>query len=244
MSTSADGDGRPENGPDKLPELPAEWGPIVIPDDPAELAAEAEQVRRELWAQAHRNAPLRRHWHILGGSAPARLAILIMSVLLLATLTSLFAIIWPGNPAPTPTVAAPTPAGTRSPTLPALDLLDEDGGLVSLRAALPAVIILTDDCACADEVAGALGAVPPGVAVVTVARRRAAPGPPSGAPPGTRPRALTDPTGELRTSLRLAPPPGKAAAVLVDRSGRILRTVPALSSVADYGPELAQLGTR
>src|SRR5262245_13169663 len=49
---------RPNNGgavpPDDggarggLPDLPPEWGPIVIPDDAAELDAEATEIRREL----------------------------------------------------------------------------------------------------------------------------------------------------------------------------------------------------
>ena len=58
------GDLRPDNGspPDDgggsqsrgLPDLPPEWGTIVIPDDPAELADEAEALRRELRGSARR----------------------------------------------------------------------------------------------------------------------------------------------------------------------------------------------
>ena len=36
------------NSPDDLPDLPEEWGVIVIPDDLSELADEVEVVRAEL----------------------------------------------------------------------------------------------------------------------------------------------------------------------------------------------------
>ncbi|GAB3967749.1 hypothetical protein [Plantactinospora veratri] len=116
MSTSADGDGRPDNGPfDGVPDLPADWGRIVIPDDPAELAAEAAQIRRELRLRARRDGWRRR----LGlrtttaGPAPLRLCLLILSVALLATLTSLFAITWPNPQRPVATGRS-TPAAARA----------------------------------------------------------------------------------------------------------------------------------
>src|SRR5690606_6148008 len=59
MGTLGGGNGgeRPSDGgnrPDGLPGLPPEWGRIVIPDDPADLAEEATEVRRELRREARR----------------------------------------------------------------------------------------------------------------------------------------------------------------------------------------------
>ncbi|MEO3925393.1 hypothetical protein ABGB07_16210 [Micromonosporaceae bacterium B7E4] len=258
MSTSADGDGRPDNGPfDGVPDLPADWGRIVIPDDPAELAAEAAQVRRELRLQARRDGWRRR----LGlptttaGPAPLRLSLLIMSVALLATLTSLFAITWPsphrpvttgrstpGNPGTSTNPGSPTAAAGQS--LPALDLVGENGRVVPLRSLLPAVIILIDGCACDEHLDAAVRAVPPGVAVVAVSTRRTEPGTRTMPPPGGGvPRFLTDPTSELRTALRLDAGKGRPAAVLTSRSGQLLRTVPELSSPGDYQADLPRLLT-
>lgn len=247
MSTSADGDGRPDNGPsDGVPDLPAEWGRIVIPDDPAELADEAAEVRRELRQQARREDWRRR----LGlpsassGPSPLRICLLVMSIALLATLTSLFAIAWPGQPRPVAT-GRTTPSAPPGRTLPALDLVGEDGRLVPLRGLLPAVIVLTDGCTCDDELEAAIRAVPPGITVVAVSARRRVPDPQTMRPPGAggTPRYLTDPTSEIRGSVQLAQQPGTASALLVGRTGEIIRTVPAVTSVADYQGDLARLTT-
>lgn len=248
MSTSADGDGRPDNGGfddlPELPDLPDDWGPVVIPDDPAELAAEAAQVRRELRREA-RHATWRRRLGLTSatGPGPLRLSLLIMTVAILATLTSLFALAWPGQPRPTPSTRT-TPNQPSGRTLPALDLLGEDGQVVPLRSLLPALVVLADTCSCAQELDAAARAAPPGVTVVAVRTRRAEPEPGSPPPTGAgRPRLLTDPTAELRGSLRLPSPPETATALLVSRSGRIIRTVPALSPPADYQADLDRLPT-
>ncbi|WP_422772164.1 hypothetical protein ACN28C_03450 [Plantactinospora sp. WMMC1484] len=248
MSTSADGDGRPENGPfEGLPDLPAEWGRIVIPDDPAELAAEAAEVRRELRLHARHDVWRR----LLGlpsataGRSPLRLCLLIMSVALLATLTSLFAITWPGQQRPQATgrTSPSNPGTTPGGALPALDLVGEDGQLVPLRGLLPAVIMLVDGCACTGELDAAVRSAPPGVAVLAVSSRRAVPSARPVAPPARTPRHLTDPTSELRTALHLNDAGGAVSVVLASRSGRIVRTVPDLTSAADYQPDLSGLLT-
>jgi|HigsolmetaAR206D_1030411.scaffolds.fasta_scaffold01115_8 hypothetical protein len=246
MSTSADGDGRPDNGGyDDLPDLPDDWGPVVIPDDPAELAAEAAQVRRELRRRARRDAWRRR----LGlsptatGPAPLRLALWIVSIGAIVTLVSLFAITWPGQRS-APTARATTPRSSGS-TLPALELLGEDGRLVPLRSLLPAMIIISDGCTCAEELDAARRAAPPEVTVVMVRTRQSTPGTgPTTAPgEGPRTRTLTDPAAELRTSLRLTTPPDAASALLVSRSGEIIRTVLELTPAVDYRADLARLAT-
>ncbi|MEV4755712.1 hypothetical protein AB0J86_11455 [Micromonospora sp. NPDC049559] len=275
MGTSGNSDGRPDNGGphDELSGLPPEWGSIVIPDDPSELAAEAALVRREL-RQLHR----RRVWRRRLGLAPAaggparpalRLPLLIMAVALLATLTSLFAVIWPGQQRQ-PAVPRTASSGTQGRTLPTLNLVGENGEPVPLRTLLPAVIIFVDSCTCADQVAAAVRAVPTGVRVVTVVTGVSAPPKPGesgaaqspGATPGTGPvagpavprpgisdaagvrRSLADPASGLRGFFPAVPRPGTAPAVLAARSGRVLRLVPTAGDVAEYPSELSQLASR
>lgn len=129
MGTQSGGDG---GGwpPDGLPDLPPEWGSIVIPDDASELAQEATKVRRELRRQA-RQRRWRRRLHL----PPPRprsddeeattlgVPLLVISIAVIATLTSLFAIAWPTRqlrPDLRPTAVASTPVagtpGTAAPT--------------------------------------------------------------------------------------------------------------------------------
>src|SRR5687767_12177349 len=111
--TPPEGGGRPEG----VPDLPPEWGTVVIPDDLSELAEESEAVRRDLRRHARQDTWRRR----LGGNASQsslRIPLLIMAVAVLATLTSLFAVTWPGRQQPvTPPVARQSgsaPAPTRT----------------------------------------------------------------------------------------------------------------------------------
>jgi hypothetical protein len=117
--SGGDGGGWP---PDELPELPPEWGPIVIPDDASELAQEATRVRRELRRKARRQR-WRRRLHLPPPKSgydeePTTLGVplLVISIAVIATLTSLFAITWPTRQQPPdlrPTAVASTPvAGT------------------------------------------------------------------------------------------------------------------------------------
>ncbi|NJC73866.1 hypothetical protein HC031_29750 [Planosporangium thailandense] len=89
--------------PDELPELPPEWGPVVIPDDPAELAREASKVRRELRWEARR-LRWRRRLHLPAprsrteDAAALGVPLLVVLIATIATLTSLFIISWPRTP--------------------------------------------------------------------------------------------------------------------------------------------------
>lgn len=248
------GGGWPPDGggqSDGLPELPPEWGPIVVPDDPAELAAEAAVIRQELSRQARRDLRLGE-----AGQSPRldpaateptslRLPLLIMSIAVLATLTSLFAFTSLGtHPAPgqpTATTGAPQPRLA----LPALDTVDAAGASVPLRGLLPAAIILTDRCTCADLVAATAAAAPPSVTVVALADARSALNPATAtqsASPGVR--ELADPTGELRGFLQI-PPPGEAATVLlVAATGQVVRVLSATNSIEDYRNDLRLLAPR
>lgn len=120
MGTRSDGNG---NGwpPDGLPDLPPEWGTIVIPDDPSELAQESSRVRRELRRHA-RQRRWRRRLHLSPPKPPPTdddvptlgVPLLVISIAVIATLVSLFAIAWPTSqvrPDLQPTAVATTPGG-------------------------------------------------------------------------------------------------------------------------------------
>lgn len=51
--------------------------------------------------------------------------------------------------------------------MPAFELVDS-GEPVPLRGLLPAVILLTDTCACPTEVANTIAVAPPGVTVIAI----------------------------------------------------------------------------
>ncbi len=240
MGTSGNGDGWPENG---LPDLPPGWGPIIIPDDPAALATESALLRRELRHQA-RQVRWRQHLGMGPDGSPLRLAVIIMTITVLATLASLTAFVWLGQQR-SPTADRGTSGGTTGRTLGAPELVDEQGGTVPLRSLLPAVIILIGICDCAEQVNGAARAAPAGVNVVAVYGARPTPSPiPEQSPaPATPIRSLADPTDELRTSLRLTAEPGVPGVLLVTRAGEILRFLPAATSVADYQADLPRLAT-
>ena len=125
--SGGDGGGWP---PDELPELPPEWGTIVIPDDASELAQEATKVRRELRRQVRQRRW--RRWLHLPPPGPRDndeeattlgVPLLVISIAVIATLTSLFAIAWPTRqlrPDLRPTAVASTPvAGTPGSSAPA-----------------------------------------------------------------------------------------------------------------------------
>ena len=93
--------GKPDaegHGPsDGLPDLPPEWGRVVVPDDASALADEAVQVRREL----RRRTSTTRWRRRLGltarpdGRPPLGLPLLMLLVAVLATAVGLVAVTWP-----------------------------------------------------------------------------------------------------------------------------------------------------
>ncbi|PZF94960.1 hypothetical protein [Micromonospora deserti] len=226
--------GKPDADGPGLPDLPPEWGRVVVPDDASALAAEAEQVRREL----------RRGGRASGRQPTLALPLLVLLVAVLTTLAGLVAVSWPRSsrtyvPA-TPAPYAP-PAGLTGRSLPALDLVDAGQSPVPLRGLLPAMIILVDGCACPSQVAEAATAAPTGVTLITVAGDRAVAAPP--APGAAAVRPLADPAGGLRAFLHLPARPGSATALLVDRSGVLVKVVPEIRSAEDYRADLARLGS-
>lgn len=236
------GDGRPaDNGgqPEGLPDLPPEWGTIVIPDDPAELAGEADEIRRELRREIRRSRWRRRFGLTLrpaGESQPSLgLPLLIMSIAVLATLTSLFVVAWPGT---RPRVDPGVTASPANLPIPRLVLQDGSGNPVLINDLMPTVILMVEGCLCTELVAETVRITPPGVAVLAVDRTVPSLAPaPSGAP--TRPTPLADRDGALRSSLGLGQPGGAATVVLVRRDGN-WRTVPAVRSVDQIRGPLAE----
>jgi hypothetical protein len=243
----------PDGGtPDDLPDLPDEWGVIVIPDDLSELSDEVDAIRAELslvapptrWQRLMRRPGGRRLRRV--AAAALRAPVLIISLAVLVTVASLFASAWPGPPRQP---ATPRTAGTvneRIEVLPALELIGTDGQAVPLRGPLPAVIMLIDGCACATLVNDTITAVDPAIAVVTVTAAGASTGltPPTNTAPqaqGKTVRVLHDPAGNVRSQLKLGEPDGTAAVLLVDRTGSIVRTVPRIASIDEIRPDLARL---
>jgi hypothetical protein len=238
---------------DDLPDLPEEWGVIVIPDDCSELADEIRAVQAELAVTRPRTRWQRfaaRPWVRLlrrAGAAGMRVPVLIVSLAVMVTVASLFASTWPGPSRSPATQRTANTTDDRGDTLPALELIGPDGQTVALRRQLPAVVLLTDGCDCARLIADMTTAVRPDIVLVTVtsgAPPSSGTTPPTGAAPqaqGKTVRTLRDPTGTLRTHLRLGSPDGTAAALLVNRGGEIVRSELHIRSVDAVKPDLARL---
>ncbi|RLP85061.1 hypothetical protein EAD89_25125 [Micromonospora sp. BL4] len=223
--------GKPDADGQGLPDLPPEWGRVVVPDDASALATEAAQIRRELRRVPGRPA----------GHRALALPLLVLLVAVLTTLAGLLAVTWPranrGADRPTPAPYSP-PATLAGRALPALDLVDAGQSPVPLRGLLPAMIILVDGCPCPDRVAEAVAAAPAGVAVVTVTGGRTVSAPPSAE---RNVRALADPAGGLRSFLGQPARTGTATALLVDRAGVVTRVLPELGPVDAYRQDLSAL---
>jgi hypothetical protein len=253
-SASDNGGDLPHDGgtPDGLPELPEEWGVIVIPDDLSELADEVRAVRAELaisaprtrWERFTARPGVRRARRIL--HAGVRAPVLIISMAVLVTVASLFASTWPGPSRSPATQRTANNTPDRGSQLPALELLGTDGKAVALRGQLPAVILLTDGCDCKELVRATIAEVRHEITVVTVSSVRPSTGttPPTGATPqpqGKTVLELRDPLNELRQFIRLAEPDGTAAALLVNRGGEIIRQESRTMSIETLKADLARL---
>jgi hypothetical protein len=234
------------NGNGELPGLPPEWGAIVVPDDPSELAEESAAVRAELrrgrgWRRLLPGRPVtgRRR------GRSVRLPALLLTVALFAAFAGLFTLGYgvrrpvPGTGAGTPAVPSPpgAPTATAPRTVPALDLIDSAGRAVALRSLLPAVILLTEGCTCDELVVAADQAAPPGAYVVVVARR--VPAVPAAARARVRP--LADPAGELRSVAGLPASSQRAGALLATRSFTVIRAVPSMASIEEIRADLPGL---
>ena len=263
MGSRSDNGGWPSDGgsSDDLPDLPEEWGVIVIPDDLSELSDEVEAIRAELrlaespsrWRRLIHRPGVRRLRRV--ASATLRAPVLIISMAVLVTVASLVASAWPGPPRQPAVQRTANSTDDVVGPLPALDLIGADGQTVPLRGKLPAVILLTDGCDCTQLISDTITAVRPEIAVIIVAgasaSASASPGsatgavtPPTGATPqaqGKTVRVLSDSAGNIRTQLKVGASDGTAAVFLVDSGGQIVRKFQRTASVEDIRPFLARL---
>jgi hypothetical protein len=234
------GDEQPPSGGgpfDGVSGMPPEWGPVVIPDDPSALDAEAQVIRKEFRRDARRYRWRRR----LRLSAPRNreapslaVPLAIMAIAVVATLISLFAVAWPGS-----YQGGPNGDGlstrARPLTLPDLTLLDTDGVPVRIRDAAPAVVLLVDGCSCEAVIANLTLAVDPrlGVLVVTTPdpNASASAGPP-GAGASTAPGAGagTNPSAGPSVESTSTAPVGVRVRRLLDPAGALRASVPGLAS--------------
>lgn len=245
-----------DNGsPDDLPDLPEEWGVIVIPDDLSELSDEVDAVRAELrlaaepsrWGRFVSRPGMRRVRKVV--TAAVRAPVLIISMAVLVTVASLFASAWPGPPRQPVTQRTANTTDDALDTLPTLELFTADGHTVTITDRLPAVILLIDGCDCAGLVSDTITAVRPDVTVVTIASASgtasAAGTPPTGAAPQAQGKTVwslhDEPPGSIRGQLELGQPDGTAAALLVDSKRNIIRKVPRVAEADDLRPDLARL---
>lgn len=233
------GQDQPPDEPVDLPDLPDD---ITIPDDPSELAGEAEQVRRELAEQRRAGG---RGATSLGGTGHTNtepsigVPLLIMSVAVLVTLVSLFAMAWSGSgetggPDAGPAASAPV-------ALPGVSLGDATGAPVQLAQHTPIVILLVEQCEdCAGLIADTASAAPAGVTVAAVGT--SVPERPAGlAADAPTPLLLADPDGTLRDQLGLGAARNAATVVLVDQDNRITQRIPGATALTQFQADLADL---
>jgi hypothetical protein len=247
------GDLRPDNGgppaddgggaqPRGLPNLPPEWGTIVIPDDAAELDHEAEALRRELHA-SFRRAKIRKRLGLGGDENSLGIPVVIMTVAILTTLISLLVVTW-GNQ---PNGGYPAIGGERTTSItkngatgPAPDMhtplndltfANSLGDKVRMGTLLPMIVLLVDGCDCQRLITGVANAVPKGVRVVPVASSATMP---AGDPANVV--RLADPAGTLRARFGDGTSDGTATAVVVSSGGKVVVTVPHAASAADIKP--------
>jgi len=230
-----DDDGR--RSPDEIPDLPPDWGHIVVPDDASALAEEAEQVRREL-----RQLARRRRWQRrlrLTSNSGLVLPLLIVATATVISLISLFAVAWPRHPdqpdsSPTIEQVAASPA-------PDLILRDDTGADVPLREARSVVVLVVGECSCTALISETIElAADEGVGVLVVGAL-AAPSLPPDAGPDVM--ALSDPSGALLTEVGQSnAPPSTAAVMLIDADGNVVRVLAGARTAAEFSSDLVRLG--
>jgi hypothetical protein len=240
-----DGDGRPSPDNGGLPDLPPEWGTVVVPDDLTELDREATALRRE-----RRRLARRSRWrHRFGlpplpddaDNPPVGVPLLVMSIAIIAALTSLFAITLTTR---SPSTAPPPVAATASSTASMIDLAltDSNDKQVRLRDQLPAVILVLDGCSCGPLISGVASSVPANVKVLAVDRMVPF------IPSGVSAIALADPEQALLATYAIADRGAKPAqvptAVFVSAGGIVIATISPALTVAELQPSLAKLAKK
>lgn len=239
----SDGDLPPGEG--ELPELSGPWADVVVPDDPRDLAAEAEQVRAEL--RARREGPglssvfRTRRWRRFGLSGPLVTLVLVV----VASFASLVVVILPTSPTSprgAPLADPSVGAGRVGGLVPPAQLRDARQGYLEVRTVRPAVLLLSPaSCATCPETGRALlratfdARLP--VVLVTVGGT-----PVTLAPDADRTRAFSvaDPGGLFTGRIQDASATGPTA-VLVRADGTITHTVADVADVGALRSEFAAL---
>jgi hypothetical protein len=239
---------RPQEG-GGLPDLPPEWGTIIIPDDAAALDDEGASIRRQF-----RRAAIRRRWrrrfHLR--PEPARrttddspgiaVPLLIMSIAVIATLVSLFAVAWPGRaPRTTPRVGPPTSAPA-AVSLTGVSLQDAEGKPVALKELTPAVVLIVDGCSCEQLIRSTADAVvaakSPAKVIVVATRPPTLPGELNAQ---ASVRSLADPNSSVRASVPALAGDRTSAAALVGGDGKLVKAVRSVTTPDAFKPELSLL---
>ncbi len=238
-----DGDGRPPPDNGGLPDLPPEWGVVVVPDDLAELEREAADLRRESRRLARRNRWRRRFGlspKASSDSPPVGIPLLIMCIAIVAALTSLFAITFTTRTGPDVSPSSPVAAPAATAQMVDLTLTGAGGKSVHLRQSLPAVILLLDGCSCAELIQQTAAAAPVKVKVFVVDKTVPY------IPATIRATALADPNQALLAIYgsgadRATTPAAIPTALLIDHTGRVTASVSPASTVADFQTALTSL---
>jgi hypothetical protein len=201
MSDRRPGDGGgmpPEEGGGSyrgdLPDLPPEWGSVVIPDNAAELEAEASAIRRELRREAIRGR-VRRGLGLSStkGEPPSiGVPVVIMAVAVITTLLSLFVVTWDHRRSATAPVGPDAVAQATDVPIADVTLADASGARVTVNGVLPAVLLLVDGCDCEDLIASIAAAAPPPVTIVPIA-----PSAPCAVGTAKNVHCLADPNGTI-----------------------------------------------
>jgi hypothetical protein len=248
MGSFREGEGTPPSDNGGVPDLPPEWGVVVIPDDPSELDRETLVLRRQR-RRSMRRAKWRRRLGLPARTGaedenpPVGTPLLIMAIAIVAALTSLFAItLSTRTGSGTTTTTAQRPAA--SPVMPQmmyLSLPDAAGHQVSLRKSLPAVILVLDGCACSDLIQETVSAAPAKVKVLVVDRNAPT------LPASSTAVALADNQQGLLATYgggpdRNARPAGQVTAMLVDASGNVIRTFSHANLIGVFRDALTALG--
>jgi hypothetical protein len=185
-----------------LPGLPPEWGTIIIPDDAGELDREGAHLRRRFRREAFRRR-WRQRFHLrpkpmgraTDESPGLAVPLLIMTVAVIATLTSLFAVAWPDR-RPTSSPNLPIRTSSTRVSVSALTLVDNAGSPVRMGSMSPAVVLLVDGCACDDLIKASYVAIAAsGPTGTTVAGAAGTPGPHPTGPANSGPSAASTPSG-------------------------------------------------
>jgi hypothetical protein len=242
-----DGDGRPPPDDGDLPEFPPEWGVVVIPDDLTELDKESAALQRER-RRDMRRTKWRRRLRLPAAKgngenpSPVGVPLLIMSIAIIAALTSLFAITLTSRSSRSQqSTTAPTVTPQESPQMIDLALTDAADNSVRLRDTLPAAILLLDGCACDQLIRDTVAAAPPGVTVIAIDRT------PPVLPVGVNVTTLADPEQALLATYadgpdRSAQPAGVPTAVLVADDGTVTKVANPANRLVDFKNALTALG--